>query len=281
MSEKPSPSGESMNFISKHYMLSRPKIADDAKRIDLNGLGNFKYALPGVECNVCGEAWTGHRILPFSCPETFQKNKYLTEPCCISLDHFNKLKQSIENYLIANGLDIELLPGDSFLPMQLKFSSEPISDFLWPSPGTIVVPGKVRELFMQSNITGMTYCESVVQKVGDKTRGMRGQATEPEDSIDLTARHKREIEFSPLFQLVLTSPSVRPVGFEVISKCEACGFEEFSGGDEEVVLDTSTPLKSDIFQIEGSLYIAINQKLADLIVSSKLTNCEIHEIAIN
>ncbi|MEW6620621.1 MAG: double-CXXCG motif protein [bacterium] len=275
---------KNISLYKNFWKIEPPDYESDYKDIFVNGSGKHLFGLPGVKCSTCGETWGGSRILPFECPSSFQKLKEIRDRWPISSEEHLKLRQSLLKELNKSGQNIDfLLPGDEFQPVYLEFPSRPKSDFLWSTLGSIIVSQKVKSLFKSNNVSGITFCPAIIKKVGK--RESVGpvpipETGEPEDIIKEVEKEKSPNKFGPLFEMVVISNSGKPPGVEVTKQCKSCGREEFDESKRVLILTKDIIPETDIFFLNTTLYIIVNDKVRDIILQNHFTNINFLEMEV-
>ena|SRR2546430_8213455 len=271
-----------MKTVERFWQIGAPDYGDegDYRRILVNGTGSHPLSLPGIDCPTCGP-WGGSRILPVQCPEKLRNEKTLVDRWPISIEQFKRITKELRRELPSSRIDFR--PGDSFQPALVEFPSRPTDDFLWPSMCGPIIPPKVKVLFEKENVTGVEYCEVVVEKVGSKESTARifpEEHGDPEEMVKSAIPDRRASEFGPLFEMVISSETGFPPGTKVVRVCEICGFIELDTDNHEVALPANQIPKSDIFFLGTTLFVIVTQRVADLIRSRKLSNVQLTEIRV-
>lgn len=263
---------------STYWCLDSPYYSSDYQDTFINGSGQHLFGLPGVNCSVCKKTYGGKHILPYPCPEKFQQNKYLRQRWPIPEHEHMRLRQELKEELQATGISLGALPPVyDFQPVHLKFPSRPKRDFLWPTLGSAVVSPRVKRLFERHTVSGVTFCPAVIDKVGKRaSKGPIPIAStgEPEDIIEEVEPEQDPTSFGPLYEMVVTSESGRPPGAEVISRCEACGREEYDNSERRLVLTQTMIPEADVFFLARTVQIIVNDRVRYLILRHRLTNVD-------
>ncbi len=261
-----------------YWRLEPPQYSSDYQDTFINGSSQHLYGMPGLSCNVCKKTYGGGYPLPYACPEKLQKHKNIRRRWPITEVEHKLLQQQIKDEMpTETAQSANLFPGADFQPLHLKFPSRPQSDFLWSSLGSVVVSPKVKILFERHAITGVQFCPAVIDKVGkrDSTGPVPIASTgEPEDIIDEVEAERNPAEFGPLYEMVIVSTSGRPPGAEIISRCPACGREEFDNSKRVITLTQDMVPPTDIFFLATTLHIVVNDKVREIAWRNRLTNAE-------
>ncbi len=266
------------------FRLESPAYGSDYKDTFINGGGKYAYSLPGIECSECGNTWGGWETVPYPCPETMKGDKRLQQHWPIPDTEHHALRAAVLDAVVAEGHSVNNIPmGANFQPLHVRFPSTPRSDFLWPVIGSAIVSPRVKLLFETHGVTGVTFCEVVIDKVGK--RDSRGpfpfpSTGEPEDIIEEVSGEQFPDRFGPLYEMVITSESGFPPGVSSSDVCTGCTRENYKENKRRIVLTQEMIPNSDVFTLATTLYIIVNERVQHMIVENRLTNAVLTSMPI-
>lgn len=265
----------------RYWKVTDPDYESDYQASFINGQGTHHLGLPGIKCDGCGQTWGGSRVLPFECPESFRDVEEIKRRWPVPSTRFVSLRDALLSEIRRAGHEIDSLwPGDDFQPVHLQFPSRPRSDFLWSTLGSVIVSRRVKDLFEDNGVSGVTFCQAVIDKVGRKDSVgpiPMPESGEPEDVMGEVEEEASPEAFGPLYEMIVTAESGRAAGTEVTSRCEVCGREEYDQHRRLFILTPEMVPDSDVFLFATTLYIIVNEKVKDLIVRHGLRNLKLRE----
>lgn len=83
-----------MNFTN-FWRIENP-IIDYYKSIFINGLIEYQYSVPGVECLDCNDAWAGSRVLDVQCPVKMKDRVEMNQRWPITVKKHKKLCEELK-----------------------------------------------------------------------------------------------------------------------------------------------------------------------------------------
>jgi hypothetical protein len=183
------------------WRIDSPPYDSDYKDSFINGSLEHPFRLPGVECDVCGAAWGGSRILPIECPPSFRRHKNIMDGWPITRREHERLQKEIMGAMNLDGKPfVDLSPGASFQPGFLDVPSRPRADFLWSSLGSLVVSERIKKTLMECCPNDIAACPVTLRKIGNreaKVSPPMPSTGEPEDLIDEVPVLKNKSEVGP------------------------------------------------------------------------------------
>lgn len=261
-------------FFKIHY----PQPESDYDFTYLNGSLTHPYGLPGVNCSVCGEIWSGSRILPYECPPEFRGLKEITDGWPISHTEHHSLRERISDRLhnLGDGR-VTLRPGDSFQPAELEIPSLPESDFLWGSIGSIVVSEKVKELLTQYNGHQVAFCRVKIKKVGTRKVELPAPVPstgEPENLFNELPMNSDTNGVGPYYEMVVLRESGFPQGYAPADPCSGCGRDIGDNAARIFRMTRQMWNGESIFFFTTTLYVIVTEDVKQLLEDVAVTNVE-------
>jgi len=224
----------------------------------INGYAEHPYGLPGIECNKCGQIWSNVRVLPYSCPEQFKSKKEVLIGSPIPSSDHRLLQQDILHALNKGGLGVkELGPGDDFQPVFLDIKTKPKADFLWSALGSVLVSERIKVVFENQKVSGITFVPVIMRKVGNKNFKY------PFDIISDNITY---------FEMIINTSSKYPPGAEIHNTCDSCGREEFDSSKRKIEMNSDMWNGEDVFFLNTTLWIIVTNKVKAIIEDLKATN---------
>lgn len=261
----------------RFWRLHSPPYDSDYRCSYINGHLEHPYALPGVECDKCGDIWGGTRILQFECPASLRKHKLLTNLWPIPLEQHEALQHEVGKHLSLAGINHpKLRPGDCFQPGYLDVPSRPQDDFLWCSM-SVVVSERIKRLFDSAQIRNVVFCPVVLRKIGSREASLEPpipSTGEPEDIIDEVPILRRTNSISPYYEMLVLSKSDYPPGGVPVSVCSACGYETIDDDKRKLVMLSSMWRGDNLFYLATTSHIIITERLKNLLLELKVTNVD-------
>jgi hypothetical protein len=268
-----------MNF----WRLDHPEYPSDYAHTFINGALDHPFALPGIECERCGQTWGGHTILPYGLPLHLQSLQSLTDPWPISGQAHAELRHTVLKALQVAGNPITDLPvGTVFQPAFLDVPSQPEADFLWSGLGSVVVSQRVRDAVVRAGIKGATFVSVVPRKIGMRKAKLpppRPRTGEPEDLITEIKKAVDPDLVASYYELVVTAESKYPPGAEPHTTCELCGRETYDAAARQLVMRDDMWTGDDIFFLATTLWIVVTDSVKTLLESIRATNLMFSPVA--
>lgn len=214
--------------MRKFWELDSPLYASDYRRTFINGSLEHPYTLPTVCCEKCCQRSFDWRVLPFLCPPSMRRNKFLRDyEDDVSVAEFSQVCSKLAGTLRRAGVDsVQFSPGAKLQPCFLDIPSRPTADFLWPGTWTIVVSDRVKQALLGWNLDGVAFCPVVLRKVGKRSprASFRMPSTgEPEDLVTGMKRGDTAPYSASYFELVVAEDMPDPPGVEPCQRCSLCG----------------------------------------------------------
>ncbi|MBO0888289.1 hypothetical protein J2P12_04230 [Candidatus Bathyarchaeota archaeon] len=132
------------------------------------------------------------------------------------------------------------------------------SDFVWTWNGDCIITERVLQLFKTSSLTGFEANLIPVKKV-------KGRRRSSEDALP------------KLWELEILGKGgdAHPdSGIRLLYNCPECGYKRYSSFQDGIIVDPGNWDGSDFFTVTGyPKFIMITEKVKDLVVANKLTNC--------
>jgi hypothetical protein len=260
------------------WRLEHPDYDSDYEHSYINGSLEHPFGLPGVHCNVCGQTWGGSRILPFELPASLRGHKHLKERWPISLERHQALQREVQDEFRRTGIDVRSFrPGDDFQPCYLDIPSLPRADFVWSCLGSVVISGRVRQLFESLHLANVSYSPVALRKVGKREAHLPApipSTGEPEDIVHEVPLLTHTDAIAPYFELVIESESDYAPGAQPISVCSGCGRETFPETERRLAMVDSMWKGADIFFLASTLYIVVTHRVRRALEGLKVTNVQ-------
>lgn len=204
----------------------------DYRHMQVSGKLAHPFHLPAAECEACGQhVSTLDTVLPYECPTTLRQHPLLTDhDAVVSLKEFRKLeKQFMAEFGIRNLREPKLTPGACLQPAVLNVPAVPKADFLWSNLwsglSSIVVSGRVHQVFLAQAKAAVALCPVTLGKVGKASASSAPRiprSGEPEDMMD-TYPARETAGIGPYYQLLVIAQSGYPPGTEPGPSCPSCG----------------------------------------------------------
>jgi len=144
--------------------------------------------------------------------------------------------------------------------LQLVLQTSHLSDFVWTWMRECVIPNPVLQLFKDTALTGFEPLPAKIEKM--RTSGTKASVQIPE-----------------AWELVVTGKGgdAHPdSGIRLLYACPVCGYTRYSSFKEGIIVDEEQWDGSDFFKVNGyPNFIMITERVKDIIVENKLTNCAI------
>jgi hypothetical protein len=267
----------------KFWKLESPSYKSDYHSSYINGDLEHPYGLPGIDCTVCGETWSGHRMLHITCPAALHEKEKLLRGWPIPIESFNKVQTEVFSYLSQAEKNVvgKLMPGDFFQPCYLEVPSIPRADFLWCSLGSLVVSERIKLAIEKQVIHNIYFADVKIKKIGNREANLPPPVPpsgEPEDIIKLVPQLSDNQSIGPYHEVIIMNQSGLPPGATPVITCPACGREEFNEDARKLVMTQSMWKGDDIFFLSTTLYIIITDPLKRQIEQLKPTNVVFSEI---
>jgi hypothetical protein len=245
----------------KFWRITSPDYTSDDSDTWINGALSHPDSLPGVKCDVCGETWGGSRILPDPAPTVVIRRR-AKGVWPIPLEQFDALREEAEAQIRRQGL--RLMPGDSFQPAVLDVPSIPRADFLWGSLGSLVVSGRMRDLFAEKCGDALALAEVKLGKIGKKEAQLPApipSTGEPEDLITEAKPLSDLSSVGPYFEAIPTSESGWPPGGAPVSVCSGCLRPQVDNQTRQLVMRADMWRCAPIFYLATTLWIIVSDDL--------------------
>ena len=238
--------------------------------------------MPGVHCDVCRETWGGIRVLPFDLPALLRKHKHLKERWPISLEQHQALQREVQDGFRRAGITVPALrPGDNFQPCYLDIPSRPRADFIWGTPGSVVISDRIRQLFESLGVGNVSCSPVTLRKVGKNEAGLPApipSTGEPEDIIHEVPLFTRTDSIGPYFELVIQSTSDYAPEAKPLSVCSGCHRETFPETETRFVMTESMWNGADIFFLASTLHIVVTDRIRKALQDLTATNVQFKSI---
>lgn len=260
------------------WRLEAPDYDSDYDFEFINGGLEHPFGLPGINCDVCGETWSGSRILPVHCPEKLKDNKSINDGWPVSLNEFDELTQKFS--LMINE-EYQFRPGDSFQPSYLDIASNPTADFLWSSIGSVLVSERIKNVFKQFAKDDIEFVKVIKRNVGKNEPKLPApipSTGEPEDIIEEVELLEEINDVNDYFEMIIKSESKLPLFTKVNSICEKCKRENIDGESRLLLLADQIWNGQNIFFLATTLYIIITDSLKNKLEEVNPTNVKITDI---
>lgn len=266
----------------RFWRITYPEYESDYKLTYINRTSEHPFGLPGVRCEVCGKTWGGSRILPYTCPAKLQKRVELRERWPISGEKHRKLRNEVKGCLQEDGCVVDQLkPGDSFQPVFLSVSSNPNSDFLWSTTGSVIVSERIKAAFGENGFTGVQYCPVTFKRVGKRSAKLpppMPSTGEPEDIVDEVLPIRDMSGVGRYYEMVVETESGLPPGLKVKSICELCGCIEYDPETRRFTMNEDMWNGRDILFLSTTALIIITDRVREQLAGMRATNIRTIEL---
>lgn len=258
------------------WRLERPDYESDYDDTFINGYSKHDFGLPGIKCRLCGQTWSGTRVLPFILPERLHSIPELASPWPIYAEDHNRLKKVVLEVFREGGMEVaDLEPGDEFQPAYLEIPSIPNSDFIWSGIGSVLVSERIREIFHKNDIHGVEFVPVIMRKVGNNPHVLPApipSTGEPEDIFDEIEYLENVDKVSKYYEMVVINRCKRPPGTEILSKCSLCKREEYDSSKRVLTMKQNMWNGDEIFILPTSLWIIVTDKIKNLLEDINSSN---------
>jgi len=275
----------------RFWRLDKPECEDDYSNVFINGLAEYTYGIPGIDCPRCGP-WGGLRTLPVECPAKFRTDRRLANRWPLPVEEHARLCSELETALREETADLVLEPGDSFQPLVFDIPCKPTLDFYWCRFFEPVVARRVRDLFVKHSVTGISFHEVRLRRAGTlpaKSDPPIAETGEPEDIFDAIAIEPHPEKLGPFFETLVDGPLV-DADRASLPTCEICGLEkhpEYEGEEWLIKMDEDRPnvmslsavRSTDVFRAR-SVGLVISERVHELVTANSLTNCLLTELEL-
>jgi hypothetical protein len=245
----------------KFWRITSPAQTSDYSHTWINGSLSHPDSMPGVKCDVCGDTWSGSRILPHLAPEAVQRRR-AEDVWPIPLEQFDALREEAEAQIGSHGL--RLLPGDSFQPAVLDVPSIPRADFLWGSLGSLVVSARVRDLFAEKAGAAVTMAKVKFGKIGKREALLPAPIPSTGEPDDLIAEARSPSDLSavgPYYEVIPASESGWPPGGAPLSVCSGCLCPKVDNEKRQLVMRAVMWQGAPLFYLATTLWIIVSDDL--------------------
>jgi hypothetical protein len=266
----------------RFWRVKSPEHDSDYKYSYINGSLQHPFGLPGVKCDVCGDTWSGSRILPFECPESFRHHKNITDGWPISRAKHEALQKKVMALLsIHDNPFVGLRPGDDFQPCFLDVPSRPRADFLWSSSGSLVVSERVKNRLVETCSSEIAICPVTLRKIGKREAKLSPpmpSTGEPEDMIDEVPILKDTSEIGPYFEVLILKESDYPPGGTPTRICPGCKREDIDASTRELRMTPEIWRGHNIFLLATTLYAVVTDKVKERLLRLRPANVVFKEM---
>jgi hypothetical protein len=242
----------------------------------INGHLTHPFGMPGVICDVCGQTWSGSRVLPYSCPASLRKEKHLREPWPIPIYEHIALQDQVRSALKVDGIHVDLIcPGDDFQPSYLDIPSVPEFDFLWAGLGSTVVSQRVADLVQSLGCDDIIFCPVAFRKVGTGRANdvpPIPEGGEPEGIINVVSLLDSKDDVDSYYEMIVQAESDDPPGANRSAPCCGCGREAIDSKNRRLVMTESMWQGHDMFVLATTLNVLVTTKLRGAFEDHQFTN---------
>lgn len=259
----------------KFWRLTCPDYeSGDYSHTYINGSLDHPFGLPGVNCDVCGETWSGSRLVPFSCPPALRGLKNIKQGWPIPRADHEVLQRRMMRALRIRGRPfVTLRPGDDFQPAFLDVPSQPRADFIWASQGSLVVSERIKRLLTATCGKDVVACAVKMRKIGKRSAELPPivpSSGEPEDMTAKIPPSRRAAGTNKYFEIVIRGESDYPAGASGRHVCPGC--ERPALGRRSLRMTKSMWNGHAIFLMATTLYIIVTDELQHLLREVQPTN---------
>jgi hypothetical protein len=282
-----------------------------------NGYQKPLYSIPYIECPQCGECWALAGILPFQCPQSLVGNPLLDYghgP--LPVQQHQQLIRKIEAALSKEGIYYTeeimndyhwLAPGTDFADREFQIGYPPTFHFHWAEMGhRPTVKREVKEVLESNHVTGVTFHEVDITFVGkgepeeipffhtfpgyaDATDVRTcfealGKLNENDYDIEPTEIEPRDNpkSYGPLYHMRVSHWGPGWKDWAKPPDCTLCGYREQPEKPENIVFEKKHILDGyDIFRSAVASSIIVSEKVHDIIMDHKFTNCHLTELPLS
>ena len=260
----------------RFWRIESPEYDSDYKDAYVNGSLEHPFGLPGVKCEVCGATWSGTRILPFDCPQSFRRHRNLTNRWPISRAEHEALQKNLMGTMrIPGDQFVCLQPGDDFQPCFLDVPSRPRADFLWSSLGSLVVSERIKNALVESCSGDIAVCPVTLRKIGKREAKLPPpipSTGEPEDIIDEVPILQDASKIGPYFEVLIMKESDYPPGGTPTKICSGCNRRDVDDSIRELRIIPEMWKGDNIFFLATTLYVVITDEVRQRVARYRPTN---------
>jgi hypothetical protein len=260
----------------KFWRLQEPEYESDYQEAYVNGYLEHPFGLPGVQCDVCGQTWGGSRILPCECPIELRDHARLKDAWAIPLEEYKTVEDKVLEKLKSGGVQIsDLFPGDAFQPCYLDVPSKPRVDFLWASPGSLVVSEKMKRIILEHCPEDVACCNVILRKIGKCEADVPAPIPptgEPGDIIDEVPVESSVLRVGPYHEICIQKESGWPPGGRPESICPGCKRREVNQYKREIRMTNEMWKGDQMFFLATTLYVLVTEDLREAMEKIKPTN---------
>jgi len=263
----------------RFWRITSPAQKSDYSHTWINGVLLHPDSLPGVRCDVCGETWSGSRILPDRAPEAVLRRRE-QDVWPIPLEQFDALRTEAEAQIGRQGL--RLMPGDSFQPAVLDVPSIPSADFLWGSLGSLVVSARMRDLFAEKCGAAVTLARVKFGRIGKNEALLPApipSTGEPEDLISEARTLAGLSSVGPYYEAIPASDSGWPPGGTPVSVCSGCLRPEVENQQRQLVMRADMWRGAPVFYLATTLWIVVSDEFKKQIEHLGPTNVGFEDVS--
>ncbi len=216
--------------------------------------------IPGVICEICGRTWSrvSGRRLARPLPDDLQLKQWL-RPKPVPVSDCSKISLRLRQTLELDD-EFPLFPGLDVGLGAVNMVYSELTDFIWPTPWTILLSSRAKEVLEKSGLEGFE-----IVPVGLRDVEKEG----PGDPI-----HE-------LFEFVVTGDggtASAASGISVVERCYRCGFALYSPFSGGLQVDPAQWDGSDFFLLEEyPTYVLASDRARRFLEKSGLTNVALRD----
>ncbi|MCP4978471.1 MAG: hypothetical protein GY931_20185 [Maribacter sp.] len=262
----------------KFWKLEKPDYDSDYDSEYINGGLDHPFGLPGINCDSCGETWSGSRILSIECPEILRNDCCIKDGWPITFEKFSELEKRVSTMVVTN---FDLKPGDRFQPSYLDVASKPEADFLWSSIGSVLVSERIKNFFEQYSRTDIDFAKVIKRHIGKNKAHLPApipESGEPEDIMEKVEFVENLNEVNDCYEMIIKHESKHPLFTKVKSICDKCKRENIDNESRLLLMTDELWNEHTIFLLSTTLYIIITDDLKIKLEEIQPTNIRITDI---
>lgn len=262
--------------MKTHYWeLCKPHdFANDYEEIARNGVGEYRCAIPRVQCPACS-IWGRYGIIWHECPPCLKSCTALFNPTPVSVEEYKRLFRQINDAFRNAGYASSIEPGFKVVPFEASLAEPPSCDFMWPDTITILVSNRIRNAFKQEAVTGIMFHAPAMKRIGrSRPSGHIARPTggEPEDLVRSVPVGRAEPMKPTCSQMVFTCRSgLTPAALVSPVPCAICGQVKIELREEPYLTASVTP-DADCFLLAPGMVFVVNDRVRTILESIGATN---------
>ncbi|MDD5460401.1 MAG: hypothetical protein PHG00_02025 [Methylococcales bacterium] len=241
--------------------------------MQINGILEYVYRLPGLTCAACGATYGGSRILSISAPPQIRNDQRFMSRWPISEVEHAALQQELAGYLEEELISfVTFRPGDNFQPAYLDIPSKPTADFLWPNIRSFVVSERMKNMVFDELLDDVEIAPVQMRKVGKRPSAIPVSDT-PGAAQYVELSHTND-SIGTYYQILVRSESDYPTGGRPVSTCPLCKHKSIDDEKRELIMKEEMWSGQQIFFLKTTLHVVVTESLVEKIKSVQASNVD-------